>query len=46
VQAIAITRGKMNVSLDNLIGKTVAPVIVVFIPPFHAGGYDEYNGSL
>jgi outer membrane protein assembly factor BamB/enterochelin esterase-like enzyme len=42
----ALTRGKMNVSLDNLIGKTVTPVIVVFIPPLHRGGYDEYNGAL
>ena len=41
----ALSRGNVPAALDYLIGKTVAPVIVVFIPPFFGGGYDEYNGS-
>jgi enterochelin esterase-like enzyme len=41
----AMSRGKMPAALDFLIGKTVAPVIAVFIPSFFGGGYDEYNGA-
>ncbi len=41
----AMSRGNLPAALDYLIGKTVAPVIAVFIPPFFGGGYDEYNGS-
>jgi len=37
--------GKIDVSLDNLIGKKVAPVIVVLVPPFAGGGYNTYVGS-
>jgi enterochelin esterase-like enzyme/outer membrane protein assembly factor BamB len=32
-------------TLDNLIGRTVAPVIVVFLPSFQGGGYTEFVGE-
>ncbi|MEM9594032.1 MAG: PQQ-binding-like beta-propeller repeat protein [Acidobacteriota bacterium] len=38
----AIQLGKMDNSLDNLIGRTVAPVIVAFVP---AGSWREFGGS-
>jgi outer membrane protein assembly factor BamB len=38
----ALSIGEMDKSLDNLIGKTVAPVIVAFVPPVHPG---EFGGS-
>ncbi len=37
--------GKMNISLDNIIGKRVRPVIVVFVPSLFRGGYAEYVGE-
>ena len=37
--------GKMNISLDNIIGKRVRPVIVVFVPSLFRGGYAEYVGA-
>jgi len=38
--------GKLNVSLDNLIGKRVRPVIAVCLPSLIGGsGYAEYVGS-
>ena len=36
--------GKLDISLDNLIGKRVRPVIVVFLPSLVGGGYLEYVG--
>ena len=35
----------MDVSLDNIIGASVRPVIVVFVPSLIGGGYAEYIGS-
>ncbi len=37
--------GRMDVSLDNIIGKSVHPVLVVFIPSLVGRGYSEYAGS-
>ena len=34
--------GKLDVSLDNLIGERVRPVIVVFLPSLFRGGYRQY----
>ncbi|MEM6704494.1 MAG: PQQ-binding-like beta-propeller repeat protein [Acidobacteriota bacterium] len=33
----ALSDGQMHVSLDNLIGKTVAPIVVVFVPTVQGG---------
>ncbi len=47
----ALEFGKMDHSLDNLIGRTVAPLIVALVPPVdlwrECGGRftDEYGGS-
>ncbi len=40
-----LTLGRMDVSLDNIIGKRVRPVLVVFLPSLIGGGYSEYVGS-
>ena len=40
-----LTLGKVDVSLDNLIGNSVRPVIVVFLPSLVGGGYTEYVGA-
>ena len=37
--------GKVDVSLDNIIGTRVRPVIVVFVPSLFGGGYSEYVGE-
>lgn len=37
--------GKVDVSLDNIIGASVRPVIVVFVPSLFGGGYSEYVGE-
>ncbi len=37
--------GKVDVSLDNIIGERVRPVIVVFVPSLFGGGYREYVGA-
>ena len=37
--------GKVDVSLDNVIGKSVRPVILVVVPSLVGGGYSEYVGS-
>ncbi len=37
--------GQMKIALDNLIGRRIRPVIVVFMPNFFGGGYREYIGS-
>jgi enterochelin esterase-like enzyme/outer membrane protein assembly factor BamB len=45
---IAKALGQMTTSLDNLIGKRIKPVIVVFLPSFFrdpTGGYMEYIGD-
>lgn len=34
--------GKLDISLDNLIGARVRPVIVVFVPSLFRGGYRQY----
>lgn len=39
----ALSLGEMDKSLDNLIGKTVAPVIVAFVPTVESG---ELGGSI
>ncbi|MFT5369010.1 MAG: outer membrane protein assembly factor BamB, partial [Candidatus Latescibacterota bacterium] len=39
------SQGLVNVSLDNLIGKSVRPMIVVVVPSFVKGGYAEYMGD-
>ncbi|MCG8606881.1 PQQ-binding-like beta-propeller repeat protein [bacterium] len=44
----ARTLGQMTTSLDNLIGKRIKPIIVVFLPSFFkdpTGGYMEYIGD-
>ena len=38
-------QGLMDVSLDNVIGKSVHPVIVVVVPSLLGGGYAEYMGD-
>jgi outer membrane protein assembly factor BamB/predicted alpha/beta superfamily hydrolase len=37
--------GRLDVSLDNLVGKSVQPVIVVVIPSLTGGGYHQYVGA-
>jgi hypothetical protein len=37
--------GKLDTSLDYLIGKTVAPIIPVVVPRFAGGGYHAFVGS-
>jgi len=37
--------GRIDTSLDNLIGKSVAPVIVVIVPGLAKGGYNGYVGA-
>ncbi|MCP4663698.1 MAG: PQQ-binding-like beta-propeller repeat protein [bacterium] len=35
----ALTQGQMANSLDNLVGKSVAPLVVAFVPPNHFSEY-------
>ena len=44
--AEAVEYGKMDHALDNLIGHTVAPVIVAFVAITRRGMFREYVGSL
>ena len=38
------TLGKMDIALDNIIGRGVRPIIVVFLPPLGGGAYAQYVG--
>jgi len=39
------SQGLIDISLDNLIGKTVRPMILVVVPSLIGGGYSEYMGQ-
>ena len=44
--SMAVEMGKIATSMDNLIGKSVAPGIVVFIHRNPENGYEEVSGNL
>ncbi len=41
----SIGQSKLPVTLNNIVGKTVEPVVVVFIPRIFRGGYSQYIGQ-
>ena len=38
-------QGQLDVALDNLIGNTVRPMIMVVVPSLNGGGYSAYMGD-